>query len=93
MQIPRHRFLYAQLLGVYNANVIYTRVGMRNYEAHRIEFFKLWVRWYEVLEPLDSGWRILRLDRVRFPRMDDEDAFASGFVGPKDKLPELWSLS
>lgn len=78
----RHHFLYARVLGVYHANVIYTGPGMRDYEARRVDF--LWVRWYEVVDPMSSGWKTLRLDRVRFPRMEEEDAF--GFVDPRDVL-------
>lgn len=78
----QHKFLYARVLGVYHANVIYTGPGMHNYEARRIDF--LWVRWYKVVEPTASGWKIRRLDCIRFPRMDEEDAF--GFVDPRDVL-------
>lgn len=78
----RHKFLYARVLGVYHANVVYTGPGMRDFEARRMDF--LWVRWYEVVEPMASGWEKRRLDRIRFPRMDEEDAF--GFVDPKDVL-------
>lgn len=77
-----HRFLYARVLGVYHANIIYTGPGTRDYEARRVDF--LWVRWYEVVDPTSSGWKTLRLDRVRFPRMEEADAF--GFVDPKDVL-------
>ncbi|KAF8235653.1 hypothetical protein L208DRAFT_1224998, partial [Tricholoma matsutake] len=41
-----HHFLYAQVLGRYHVNVIYTGPGMRDFEAHRFDF--LWVRWFEV---------------------------------------------
>lgn len=78
----QHKFLYARVLGVYHANVVYTGPGMRDYEARRVDF--LWVRWYEVVDPMALGWKIRRLDRIRFPRMDEEDAL--GFVDPKDVL-------
>jgi hypothetical protein len=77
-----HRFLYACVLGVYHANVIYTGPGMRDYEARRLEF--LWVRWYEVVDPASSGWNHSRLDSIRFRPMNEEDAF--GFVDPRDVL-------
>jgi len=77
-----HHFLYARVLGVYHANVIYTGPGMRDYEARRFDF--LWVRWYDILDPASSGWSNSRLDLVRFPPMNGEDAF--GFVDPKDVL-------
>lgn len=78
----QHNFLYARVLGVYHANVIYTGSGMRDYDARRVDF--LWVRWYEVADPAASGWKTSRLDRVRFARMDEEDTF--GFVDPKNVL-------
>jgi hypothetical protein len=77
-----HHFLYARVLGVYHANVIYIGPGMYSYEARRLDF--LWVRWYEVVDPTSSGWGSLRLDSVRFPPMNQEDAF--GFLDPKDVL-------
>jgi len=36
-----HHFLYVRVLGAYHANVIYTGLGMRDYEARRLDF--LWV--------------------------------------------------
>jgi len=77
-----HHFLYAQVLGAYHANVIYTGPGMHNYEAHHFDF--LWVQWYKVVDPKSSGWDNLRLDSVRFLPMNREDAF--GFVDPNDVL-------
>jgi hypothetical protein len=36
-----HHFLYAHVLAAYHANMIYTGPGMRDYEAHQMDF--LWV--------------------------------------------------
>jgi hypothetical protein len=77
-----HHFLYARVLGAYHANIIYTGPGMRDYEARRMDF--LWVRWYEVVDPMSSGWASSTLDNVHFLPMNDENAF--GFVDPKDVL-------
>jgi hypothetical protein len=77
-----HHFLYAHVLGVYHANVIYTGPGMRDYKARRLDF--LWVRWYEVVDPASSGWSSSQLDCVRFLPMSEDDAF--GFVDPTDVL-------
>jgi hypothetical protein len=77
-----HHFLYARVLGVYHANVIYTGPGMRDYETRRLDF--LWVRWYEVMDPVSSGWHSSNLDSVRFLPMNGDDAF--GFVDPQDVL-------
>jgi hypothetical protein len=78
----QHHFLYARVLGVYHANVVYTGPGMCDYEARRLDF--LWVRWYEVIDPATSGWGNSRLDSIRFPPMNRDSAF--GFVDPKDVL-------
>jgi hypothetical protein len=74
---PDHPFMYARVLGIYHANVVYTGEGMIDYQARRFEF--LWVRWFHYV-----GRRDLRLDTVRFPPVGSEDAF--GFVDPKDVL-------
>ncbi|KIJ89832.1 hypothetical protein K443DRAFT_117467, partial [Laccaria amethystina LaAM-08-1] len=39
--LPTHPFLYAQVLGIYHVNVVYSGPGMLNYEAMRFDF--LWV--------------------------------------------------
>jgi hypothetical protein len=77
-----HQFLYARVLGVYHANVVYTGHGMLDYEARRLDF--LWVRWYEVVDPANSGWKKSRLDSLRFPPMTGENSF--GFLDPKHVL-------
>jgi len=64
-----------------NANVIYTRPGMQDYEARSLNF--LWVRWYEV-DPGSSGWTNFTLHSVCFPLMCEDDSF--GFVDPDDVL-------
>ena len=77
-----HHFLYAQVLGTYHANVIYTRPGMHDYEPCRFDF--LWVWWFEVVNPASSGWESSKLDSVRFPPLCEEASL--GFVDPKDVL-------
>jgi hypothetical protein len=77
---PRHPFNYARVLGVHHVNVIYAGPGMVDYQPHRIEF--LWVRWFQPLGTMPSGWTARKLDRVRFFPMADDDAF--GFVDPSD---------
>lgn len=73
----KHPFLYAQVIGIYHVNVIYTGPGMVNYSPTRFDF--LWVRWYEHI-PQGSN----RLDQLTFPAMSSEGAF--GFVDPTDVL-------
>lgn len=78
-----HHFLYARVLGVYHANVIYTGPGMQGFEARRFDI--LWVRWYELVDDTgSSGWNESILDRVRFPPMHEDTSF--GFVDPNDVL-------
>ena len=77
-----HRFLYAQILCAYHANVIYTGPGMRDYEARRFNF--LWMCWYEVVDAGSLGWNNSALDSVRFPPLHEDDSF--GFVDPNDVL-------
>jgi len=77
----RHPFRYARVLGTHHANVVYVGPGIVNYQPIRMEF--LWVRWYELMET-GNGWESRKLDRVRFPSVNEDDAF--GFVDPLDVL-------
>lgn len=81
---PHHQFLYARVLGIYHANVIYTGPGMMDFRARRMEF--LWVRWYENLDdmPVEAGWSRKGLDRLQFPPMDGTEAFS--FLDPANVL-------
>jgi hypothetical protein len=77
-----HPFLYARVLGIYHANVVYRGEGMLDYQPRRIEF--LWVRWFQYDGARSVDWKDLRIDRVRFPPLVSEGAF--GFVDPVDVL-------
>jgi hypothetical protein len=77
-----HPFLYARVLGIYHANVIYTGEGSLDYAARRMEF--LWVRWFEYDAHRSIAWTDSKLDPVRFLPMSDERAF--GFVDPNHVL-------
>jgi hypothetical protein len=77
-----HPFLYARVLGIYHANVVYVGPGMRDYVPRRLEF--LWVRWFQYFGSRSVIWKDCRLDCVRFPPMASEHAF--GFVDPRDVL-------
>ena len=68
-----HHFIYARVLGVYHADVIYTGPGARAFQM-------LWVRWYEVVDPGSSGWDNSTLDMLRFPPLHQDNSF--GFVDP-----------
>jgi hypothetical protein len=82
-ELNRHPYLYARVLGIYHANIIYVGPGMVNYNPRRLEF--LWVRWYQHWEVADvMGWNAHHLDQLSFPPMASEGAF--GFVNPSDVL-------
>ena len=72
-----HPFLYARVLGIYHANVVYTGDGVQSYQARRFEF--LWVRWYQY-QGQNVRWCDLKLDVLAFPPLSSEGAF--GFVDP-----------
>lgn len=71
---PVHRYLYARVLGIYHANVVYTGSQSKDYRPRRMEF--LWVRWYTWIQSPDR----LRFDCLAFPPMANENSF--GFVDP-----------
>ncbi|CEL56121.1 hypothetical protein RSOLAG1IB_07574 [Rhizoctonia solani AG-1 IB] len=74
-----HPFLYAKVLGIYHADVLY-----RQYAPRRMDFVH--VRWlyYDYEQP--GGWDTFRLDRVGYePCGSDEDNLDSfDFVDPSD---------
>ena len=76
-----HPFLYAHVLGIYHANVVYTGDNSKNYEARQFKF--LWVRWYQY-EGLNVQWSDSKLDLVSFPPITTEGAF--GFIDPNNVL-------
>lgn len=72
-------FLYARVIGIYHANVVYTGPGMDGYEPMRFEF--LWVRWLQASpDPPRCYWESGHLEKLEFPPMASKDAF--GFVDP-----------
>ncbi|KAG6912852.1 hypothetical protein DXG01_011578, partial [Tephrocybe rancida] len=75
-----HPYWYARVLGIYHANVFYLGEGNTDYNPQRVEF--LWVRWFSCMDGVPSGWKHRRLDRLKFPFLNDEDAF--GFLDPSD---------
>jgi hypothetical protein len=76
-----HPFLYARIIEIFHVNAIYLggQVTTVDYQPHKIEV--LWVRWFEHDTTVPAGsWCQSRLDRLRFPPMNNEDAF--GFLDP-----------
>ena len=71
---PVHHFLYAQVLGIYHANVIYMGPQSMDYRPLQMEFS--WVRWYTWIQSQNS----LRFDCLTFPPMANKNSF--GFVDP-----------
>lgn len=69
-----HPYLYARVIGIYHANVIYTGPGTVGYTPRRVDF--LWVRWYNYHKDETPN----RLDQLSFPPITSEGAF--GFVDP-----------
>ncbi|KAF7965444.1 hypothetical protein HWV62_43499 [Athelia sp. TMB] len=77
-----HPYLYARIIGIFHANVVYTGTVPVDYSPRAVDF--LWVRWFEHVDEDSSGWTGSTLDRLRFPTMADEDSFA--FLDPRDVL-------
>lgn len=73
-----HPYWYAQVLGIYHANVSTTHPAVTKRSAQHMEF--LWVRWLGTEPGYHSGSKIARLPKVGFVEVTDEDAF--GFLDP-----------
>ena len=76
-----HPFLYAHVLSIYHANIVYTGDNSKNYEVRWFEF--LWVRWYQYEGP-NVQWRNSKLDLVSFPPITTKGTF--GFIDPNNVL-------
>jgi hypothetical protein len=76
-----HPYLYARVLGIFHANVVYLGEGTRDFNPRRLDF--LWVRWYAIASKHDSLPSGI-LDCVQFPPMARDESF--GFLDPADIL-------
>ena len=80
-----HPFMYARVIKIFHLNAIYSGrvMGSINYRPQKLHC--LWVRWFQ-LDPkaAQGGWRTCNLDRINFPKVNDNDAF--GFLDPADVL-------
>ena len=85
-EIRHYPYLYARVLGIYHANIVYVGPGMVDYQPRRLNF--LWVRWYQCRDLTEIsdilGWKSYHLNQLLFPPMTSKDAF--GFVDPSDVL-------
>lgn len=79
-----HPYLYARVIGIFHANIVYTGSQYRvDYRPRRLEF--LWVRWYEFdSKAAMGGWGSSTLNQLHFPPMSDESSF--GFLNPADVI-------
>ncbi|KIY61564.1 hypothetical protein CYLTODRAFT_362701, partial [Cylindrobasidium torrendii FP15055 ss-10] len=74
-----HPYWYAQVLGIYHANVIqYLDESHSEYAQHSVQF--LYVRWLGDEPNWTSGRRVARLPKVGF--VDESDPYAFGFLDP-----------
>lgn len=73
-------FLYARVLRVCHANIVYVGRGGADYQPHRMNF--LWVRWYEQVDSASTGWSNRKLDRARFPSFAGSTGGSVGFLDP-----------
>ncbi|KAJ7712350.1 hypothetical protein DFH07DRAFT_683203, partial [Mycena maculata] len=76
-----HPFSYAQVIGVFHANVIHNIPGASTV-PQRIEF--LWVRRYRLDPKWRGGFKYKRLHRLEFLPADDPQAF--GFLNPDEVI-------
>ena len=72
-----HPFWYAQVLGIFHANV-FLSVGPSMTKPVRMEF--LWVCWFGRGPTWKSGWEARRLDHIGFVPQEDFNTF--GFLNP-----------
>lgn len=73
-----HPFWYAQVIGVFHANVQHVGKNSRNYQPQKMEF--LWVRWLGLVPDYSFGRQQSRLPKIGF--VPDSDEFAFGFLDP-----------
>lgn len=80
----QHQYQYARVIGIFHVNLIYSEPATHRYQTQRMEF--LWVRYFEHIHnvPVQKGWSTARLDRLRFRRIDRDDAF--GFLDPQQVI-------
>lgn len=73
-----HAFWYAQVLGIFHADIQHAGIKSTNLAWQPMEF--LWVRWLGVEPGASFGHRQAKLPKIGFVPEDDEMAF--GFLDP-----------
>ncbi|KAL0058360.1 hypothetical protein AAF712_014964 [Marasmius tenuissimus] len=73
-----HPYLYARVIVIYHANVLYLGEDPTYRRTWRIEF--LFVHWLQFDESHQWGWKAKRLPHVHFLNAEDPESF--GFVDP-----------
>ena len=73
-----HPYWYAQVLGVYHANISTTHPEASRHSAQHMEF--LWVQWLSIEPGYQSGSKVEHLSKVGFVEETNLDAF--GFLNP-----------
>ena len=74
-------FLYARVLGIYHANIIYSRPDSADRAPHQFDF--LWVCWLSA-KGRSPSWNDCCMDCVAFLPEGNQNAF--GFLDPNDVL-------
>ena len=79
-QVALHPFCYAWIIGIYHANVQYIGPGLKDYNAHQLDF--LHVQWFKLVPP-NAQCRVA-LDMLWLFPTHTKDTY--GFVDPADVL-------
>jgi hypothetical protein len=75
---PSHPYAYARVLAIYRVKVLHpTMATPTNIDV-------LWVRWFQVDQTYQAGWKKKRLYRVQFVPSLEDGAF--GFLDPDDVI-------
>ena len=73
-----HPYWYAQVLGIYHANVSMSHPAAPKHSAQHMEF--LWVQWLGIEPGRWSGSQVACLPKIGFVEDTDDDTF--GFLDP-----------
>ncbi|EPQ55319.1 hypothetical protein GLOTRDRAFT_24245, partial [Gloeophyllum trabeum ATCC 11539] len=77
----RHPFLYAQILGIFHADIVHN-VPTSSTQMTQMEF--IWVSWYQLVNRSKGGFAAGHLHRVELVPKSDLKAF--GFLDPDEVI-------